>query len=132
MRSTWNVAYDAAWVLPADSTGAPDWTTFTEPLLDRWPMFIILVLLFTMAFRKKDGLWSTQPSWTERNVQTKYVPAGYETGYELEQPESTRLAKYQHCPESQVAIHSNKESEQEDRNDQTQTDARLHELEDGL
>ncbi len=61
---------DRAGERPAD----PLYVAILKPLLSTWPVFILLVLLFAMGVRKKDGLWSTQQPWTGNGVHVAYAP----------------------------------------------------------
>ncbi len=87
VRCVWDVAYDATWVLPDQDAVTPLWLAIVEPILDTWPVFVLLVLLFTMGVRKKDGLWSTQQqqqqqqSWNGTGVQGVAAPAGFNGGF---------------------------------------------------
>ena len=70
-------------MLPAQNTVTPLYLAIVQPILDTWPVFILLVLLFTMGVRKKDGLWSTQQQqqpWNGTGVQVVAVPAGFNGG----------------------------------------------------
>jgi hypothetical protein len=41
----------------------PNAVTIIQPLLDVWPLFILLVLLFVISIRKQKGLWSLHQPW---------------------------------------------------------------------
>ena len=55
------MVYDAVWELPKNSFGPPIYTEAIDPILDAWPTFVILVLIFVLGCRKRDGLWTTEP-----------------------------------------------------------------------
>jgi len=61
LRNTWELVYDVVWVLPKNSFGPPISTEVIDPILDAWPTFVILVLIFVLGCRKRDGLWTTEP-----------------------------------------------------------------------
>lgn len=63
IRYTWNLAYAATWVLPEDPDYVPRAVTIVQPMLDVWPLFILLVLLFVISIRKQKGLWSIHQPW---------------------------------------------------------------------
>jgi len=39
-----------------------------DPILNDWPMFVALVLIFVIGLRKHTGLWSTAQPWTGNTV----------------------------------------------------------------
>jgi hypothetical protein len=76
IRCTWNVAYDATWINPDKPRALPLALAIVQPILSTWPFFVLLVLLFAMGVRKKDGLWSTGQPWAGNGVHVAYAPAG--------------------------------------------------------
>ena len=71
-------------MLPTYTTGAPMALDIVEPIMDTWPVFILLVLLFTMGLRKRDGLWSTQQQQSWTGVQVAAAPTGFNGGIALQ------------------------------------------------
>ncbi|KAL1889005.1 hypothetical protein Sste5346_009185 [Sporothrix stenoceras] len=89
LRFLWHLIYNAIWLLPEDSIGAPIWFEIADPLLNVWLFFITLLLLYIMAARRAGGLWSTAQPWThfgngypnqEYGVAQPYQYAGYGVG----------------------------------------------------
>jgi len=67
----------AAITTGSDESLAVGW--IVSPFFDFVPMFVILVILFSLAIRKHKGLWSQeQPDWVYPAVM--YVPAVYPPG----------------------------------------------------
>lgn len=63
VRHTWLLVYAVRWSLN-DNAGAITYAVYVvEPLCNIWPMFVLLVLLFVLSIRKREGLWSTQQPW---------------------------------------------------------------------
>ncbi|CAK7206568.1 hypothetical protein SEUCBS139899_009364 [Sporothrix eucalyptigena] len=84
VRFTWHLAYNAAWLLPSSSSGAPIWFDVVDPLLNAWIFFVVLVLLYVLLARRARGLWSTVQPWMQNQqapggayYQPVYNPGGY-------------------------------------------------------
>lgn len=61
LRNTWELAYDAKWMLPKNSNVfVPDYVYILDPILDMWVTFILLVIIFAMGCKKRDGFWTVQ------------------------------------------------------------------------
>ncbi|CAK7243221.1 MAG: hypothetical protein STHCBS139747_004733 [Sporothrix thermara] len=91
VRYTWRLAYNAAFLLPPDSYGAPLWSYVANPLLSTWPLYVVLVLLYVIVSRRARGLWSTSQPWMAQSsgvagpangpaYEPVYNPAGYGQG----------------------------------------------------
>ncbi|OIW24633.1 hypothetical protein CONLIGDRAFT_101313 [Coniochaeta ligniaria NRRL 30616] len=63
VRFTWQLAFVATWVLVDAPEGQPIAIGVVDPILTAWVMFVILVLLFVIGIRKKQGLWTTHQPW---------------------------------------------------------------------
>lgn len=86
LRFLWHLIYNAIWLLPENSIGAPLWFNVADPLLNVWLFFVTLLLLYILAARRAGGLWSTAQPWThfgggypnqEYGVAQPYQYAGY-------------------------------------------------------
>ncbi|KAL1984537.1 hypothetical protein VTN96DRAFT_9037 [Rasamsonia emersonii] len=71
LRNTWDLAYDATWLLPKRIT--PEYTIVVDGVLDAWVTFVLLVLVFVIGCRKQRGLWSTQQPWMTYDVNAPVV-----------------------------------------------------------
>jgi hypothetical protein len=64
LRNTWELAYDATWGLKNNPfLTVPLYIQVLDPILDIWTTFVILVLVFVIGCRKRDGLWTTHQPW---------------------------------------------------------------------
>ncbi|KIM97355.1 hypothetical protein OIDMADRAFT_147809 [Oidiodendron maius Zn] len=58
LRYSYQVAYDAKWVIP-DKPEPLNYGYIVDPILLYWSFFVILVLIFVIGLRKRKGLWTT-------------------------------------------------------------------------
>lgn len=85
IRYLWHLIYNAVWLLPTSSDGAPIWFNVADPLLNVWTFFVLLVLLYVVCVRRQQGLWSTPQPWMQvvapiGPVAYSYGPGGYNNG----------------------------------------------------
>lgn len=99
MRASYDIGFYAHHVPCDDVQSVVTNAASTQPglyfavigiVLSCWPLFIVLVLLFVLATKNQDGLWSTdQPFRTVRpggQGATLQTPWGYEYRPESQQP----------------------------------------------
>ncbi|KAH8887586.1 hypothetical protein GQ53DRAFT_768307 [Thozetella sp. PMI_491] len=73
LSSTWNIAYDATWLLP--DKNEPFYTLILFPVLGSITVSVALILLFAAAVRRSVGIRSNQQqAWPSNGAQTGGYP----------------------------------------------------------
>lgn len=74
---SWGIV-GASFGLVEDGSFLPGrWFIMTELVIDRYGTFVQLVLLFVLASKKKNGLWTISQPWTDTQIQQVYVAHPY-------------------------------------------------------
>ena len=60
---TYRLALTAKYTLAARQLPLSDGENIADYVIEFWTLFVILVLLFTMSVRKRNGLWTTPQPW---------------------------------------------------------------------
>lgn len=69
----------------------PNWPDVVEPILNDWVTFVILILIFVIGCRKRDGLWSLGHQWNNPQQPAVWAPQGPQTAWVPQGPQAAWL-----------------------------------------
>ncbi|KAL1878031.1 hypothetical protein VTK73DRAFT_8255 [Phialemonium thermophilum] len=81
IRYTYMLAYDARYLLGSETRVVPRGIVIVQAVLDQMILFVLLVLLFVIGIRKRNGLWSTEQPWTKGPIVYAPVPQQTQAGW---------------------------------------------------